>query len=138
MTTTDTRAEVDAAVAGTVRWLETGDIADGLFADDVFLDLTLPHWRIQVLGADAVARSRQQLHPFRGTVRVERVDRTDRGFVMAFEERWHHEGQDWYCREQIRADVVGGSITDATVYCTGDWDEAVQARHSAEVDLIRP
>jgi hypothetical protein len=138
MTTTDTRTEIDAAVAGVVRWLETGEVSDGLFADDVFLDLTLPHWRVQLIGADAVVAGRKQLHPFPGQVRVERVDRTEHGFAMAFEERWHHDGQDWYCREQIRADVVGGSITDTAVYCTGDWDEAAQARHAAEVVLIRP
>jgi hypothetical protein len=138
MTTTYNRAEVDSAVAGVVRWLETGEVADGLFAEDLFMDLTLPHWRVQVLGGDAVARSRAEFHPFPGKVRVERVDRTDRGFVMAFEERWHHEDQDWYCREQMRADVVGGALTDVAVYCTGDWDEAVQARHAAQVSLIRP
>ena len=137
-TRADTRAQLDTAIAGVVRWLETGEVADGLFAEDLFLDLTLPHWRVQFLGAEAVTRSRADFHPFLGKVRVERVDHTDRGFVMAFEERWRHEGQDWYCREQIRADVVGGSLTDVSVYCTGDWDEAVQARHAAQVDLIRP
>lgn len=138
-TTTDPgRTDVDAAVAGLVRWLETGDAATGLFAEDCFLDLSLPHWRIQALGADGVQEFRRTEHPFPGTVRVERVDRTEHGFVMAFEERWHHEGEDWYCREQLRADVVGGSITELAVYCTGDWDAAVQARHAAQVTLLRP
>ena len=29
-----------------VRWLETTRLPYGLFADDVFIDLTLPHWRL--------------------------------------------------------------------------------------------
>ncbi|MEU4191824.1 hypothetical protein AB0E69_08000 [Kribbella sp. NPDC026611] len=131
--------EVDASVARLVDWLETGEVQAGMLADDCFLDLSLPHWRIQVEGvADCLAVRREQ-HPFPGAVRVERVDRTEGGFVMAFEERWVAEGQTWYCREQFAADVdPRGAITDLRVYCTGDWDEARQAEHAAEVKLIRP
>jgi hypothetical protein len=38
----------------------------------------------------------------------------------------------------IRADVADGVITEVAVYCTGDWDEEVQRRHAAEVELARP
>lgn len=127
---------VDRAVAGLVAWLETGSGADQVFAPDCFLDLSLPHWRVQADGAEGLLRIRDEDHPRPGRVRVERVDRTDQGFVMAFEERWE-DGQQWYCREQVRADVVDGLIVDLAVYCTGDWDEAVQARHEAEVTLLR-
>jgi hypothetical protein len=66
------------------------------------------------------------------------VDRTERGFVIAVEERWDHEGQRWYCREQFRADVAGDEIVELAAYCTGDWDEATQASHRADVALSRP
>jgi hypothetical protein len=130
--------DVATPVAHLVRWLETGEAADGMFAADCFTDVTVPHWRLQATTGADIVRLRAELHPFPGRVRVERLDRTETGFVMAFEERWPHEGQDWYCRELVRADVVDGAITDFAVYCTGDWDEDVQRRHSAEVRLVRP
>jgi len=138
MTTMTTRTQVDTAVANVVRWLETGEAPTGTFADDCFLDLSLPHWRLQSATAAEALAIRRESHPWPGVVRVERVDHTERGFVIAFEERWDHEDQRWYCREQIRADVVDGSIVEMAVYCTGDWDAARQAVHGAEVTLLRP
>jgi hypothetical protein len=34
------------------RAVETGDVPDGLFRPDVFLDLSTPTWRIQTTGAE--------------------------------------------------------------------------------------
>jgi hypothetical protein len=137
MTTVAVRA--DAAVARLVEWLETGVAPDGTFAVECFTDLSLPHWRLQFATGAATLAARRELHPYPGRLRVERVDRTESGFVIAFEERWHHEGQNWYCREQIAAGVNdAGEITELRVYCTGDWDEARQAEHDAEITLLRP
>jgi len=133
----DPGPDTSAVVAAFVAWLETGAAPDEVFAPDCFLDLTLPHWRVQADSVEGLVHIRQSSHPAPGRVRVERVDRTPSGFVLAFEERWE-DGQSWYCREQARADVLDGRITELAVYCTGDWDEAVQARHAAEVTLLRP
>jgi hypothetical protein len=120
-----------------VGWLETGVRPDGLFADDVFCDLSLPQWRVQAQGPDDVYAIREADHPFRGTVSVEALDRTARGFLVQFEERWDAEGQQWYCRELIHCRVTDGRISELSVYCTGDWDAAVQERHAEQVRLIR-
>src|SRR5260370_12766475 len=40
------RPDSSAAVAGLIRFLETGAVRDGLFAPDVFSDLSLPPWPI--------------------------------------------------------------------------------------------
>jgi len=128
----------DAAVARLVHWLETGEGAEETFASDCFLDLSLPQWRIQSDTREALVAVRRDGHPAPGRVRVERVDRTGSGFVIAFEERWSAAGQEWYCRELIRADVAGGRITELAAACTGDWDEEVQARHARDVSLLRP
>jgi len=77
-------------------------------------------------------------HPCPGQVRVERVEQTGHGFTIEFEERWDDQGQRWYCREMIRADVAGGSIVELSIFCTGDWDEARQREHAGAVQLIRP
>jgi hypothetical protein len=127
-----------AVVAKLIRYLETGSAPDGLFASDLFVDLTVPLWRLQAGSAEDTIALRASSHPWPGRVRVERVETTGHGFTIEFEERWDHENQRWYCREMIRADVVDGTITEMAVYCTGDWDEAQQKAHAAAMQLIRP
>ena len=41
-------------------------------------------------------------------------------------------------REMARADVEDGSISELSVYCTGDWDTERVAEHQAAVSLLRP
>jgi hypothetical protein len=134
---TTTQSDVGVAVARLVRWLESGEAPVGLVTDDVFADLTFPRWRVQTEGGDSLIRARQRLHPRLGKVVVERVDRTERGFTIEFEERWLDAGQNWYCREQMRCDLRRDSIAELSLYCTGDWDEARVAEHAAAVSLIR-
>lgn len=121
-----------------VRWLHAGDRPNDLFTEDVFVDLSLPHWRVQGRGVDTTFGIREDGHPYRGTVRVEALDRTSRGFLIQFEERWIADAHHWYCRELIHCVVVDDRISELSVYCTGDWDEAVQQRHAEEVTLLRP
>jgi len=133
-----TATETSVAVANLIRFLETGTAADGLFAVGAFCDLSLPQWRLQAGSAAEILALRTDSHPFPGQVRVERVEQTGHGFTLEFEERWQHEGRRWYCREMIRADVIGDSIVELSVYCTGDWDEATVAQHAESVALARP
>ncbi len=121
-----------------VQWLKTGVRPGDLFTADVFVDLSLPHWRIQAQGAEDAFRVRECDHPSQGEVRVEALDRTSRGFLVQFEERWSDGGQRWYCRELIHCIVNGDRISELSVYCTGDWDEVVQRRHHEQVCLLRP
>jgi hypothetical protein len=124
--------------AALVRWLETGDPSGRLFAEDVFTDLSLPRWRLQGEGPEETADLRAASHPFPGEVTVRSLDRTSRGFLVELEERWDAEGQRWYCRELFHCAVSGDRVTQLSVYCTGDWDEAVQQRHTEQVRLTRP
>ena len=105
-----------------VRWLEDGVRRDDLFADDLFTDLSLPQWRIQGTCADDAYRIREAGHPFPGKVRVERLEPTSAGFLLEFEERWHADGQDWYCREMMHAAVsrpAGSPSSASTAPATG-------------------
>jgi len=136
--TVDADTDVSAAVDRLVAWLERGD-TNGLFAPDVFADLTFPQWRVQVLGDGEIVRLKNQLHPPSGTARVERVRQSDRGYVAQVEERWEAEGQEWYCREAFVCDLDDqGRIAELGYYCTGDWDEARVAEHAEAVTLLRP
>jgi hypothetical protein len=129
---------VDASVGRLVAWLERGE-TDGLLAPDAFADLTFPHWRLQVQGAEEMDRTKNELHPPGGTTRVERLHRTEKGYVVRVEERWESGGQQWYCREAFICDLdEQGRIAELGYYCTGDWDEARVAEHAEAVTLLRP
>jgi hypothetical protein len=121
-----------------VTFLETGVVPEGLFRPDVFLDLTMPTWRVQSVGAEDLIAERKAGHPSAGRVPRWRADPTPTGFVFEFEERWDAEGQEWYSRELMRVEVTDGQIAELAVYCTGDWDQARQAEHAAAVTLLRP
>ena len=121
-----------------VRWLETGQRPDDLFAADVFTDLTVPHWRLQALGDDDTFALREQSHPFPGLVTLGMLEQTSSGFLLAFEERWEDGGQRWYCREMIHCVVGEGRVREMSIYCCGDWDEDRQRRHAEGVRLVRP
>lgn len=121
-----------------VAWLETGVRPVDLFAPGVFIDLTVPQWRLQAADAEGAFSLRERSHPFPGRVTVEALDRTSRGFLLQFEERWEADGQRWYCRELIHCTVEDGRICELAVYCTGDWDEATQHQHAEQVRLLRP
>jgi len=136
-TMTATEQDAATAVAQLIGYLETGDVPEGLFAPDVFLDFTPPVWRLQAGDVAGLLAIRRNGHPCPGKVTVSRVEPTSRGFTMELEERWEDSGEHWYCREMIRADVEGATITDMAVYCTGDWDEAQQRSHAAQVTLLR-
>ena len=129
---------VNELVQKFIAFLETGTAPDGLFAPDIFLDFTMPTWRVQSQGTAQAVALRKRGHPAPGKVARYRLDLIPAGFVLELEERWTDAGQNWYCREMFRADVRDGLITELSVYCTGDWDAARQAQHQTAVKLIRP
>jgi hypothetical protein len=130
--------DANALAEKLIRFIETGDVAPGLFAGDVFLDMTMPTWRIQAQGVADVVAVRRDGHPGASRVPRWRCDPMPGGFVVEIEERWDHGGQEMYCRELARADVQDGVIASITIYCTGDWDRARQAEHARDVRLLRP
>jgi hypothetical protein len=141
MTTTVAAAEVPTSVRDSVdrlvAFLQTG-ATDGLFAPDVFADVTLPHWRVQALGADEVIAAKTRMHPPAGRTRVEKVLAGPGAYTLKVEERWEDGGQQWYCREAFLAGLdEQGRIADFSLYCTGDWDEARVAEHARAVTLLR-
>ena len=68
------RPDPNAAVARLIGFLETGTAPDGLFAPDVFADLSLPQWRIQTDAPPTSSPSGPTATPYPGQVRVERVE----------------------------------------------------------------
>ena len=121
-----------------ITFMETGAPPDGLFTPDVFCDFTMPQWRLQAQGIEDVTALRNAGHPGPSSIPRSRFDPTTTGFVLEVEEQWDQDGESWYCRELFRADVGEAGISEISVYCTGDWDRALVARHGREVSLLRP
>jgi hypothetical protein len=67
---------------------------------DVVADVTFPQWHVQTDNVADLLAIRGADHP--GPGQVVRVEATDRGFTMEFEERWEHTSQHWYAREVLR------------------------------------
>jgi hypothetical protein len=112
-------------------FLETGTLPDGLFHPTAVLDVSMPTWGIEARDREDLLRVRKDSHPWPGTITI-RLDPMPACFLLEFEERWKHDGQHWYCREMLRADVADGQISVLTVYCTGDWDEARQQEYAQQ------
>src|SRR5690349_25139059 len=86
-----------------IRFLETGDVPEGLFRPDVFLDLTMPTWRVQAASAEDLNAKRTQGPPGPGRVTRWRADPPPAGLGLESEERWNSEGQQWHARETMRS-----------------------------------
>ena len=117
MSTTAAGSRAQRLAGDLIAFLETGKPAEGR--------------------EEAVALRLHQ-HPTSGRVVRSRLDETPTGFVLEFDERWHDGGHDWYAREIARADVGDDGITELSVYCTGDWDQAREEEHRRAVRLLRP
>jgi ketosteroid isomerase-like protein len=115
----------------------TADASDVL-ADDVFLDGNPPLWRFQLEGRAAFDAWIKSFMAGGADTTVLRTIPTATGFVTEFAGRHQEDGEEMTDRKILLADVRGGRIAELTVYCSGDWNADLRARHAAETRLIRP
>lgn len=115
----------------------TADVAD-VFTEDVFLDGHPPLWRFQLQGKDAFAAWIKAYSPDGHPTEVVRTVPTVSGFVTEFTGRFVENGQELTDRKILLCELVGGRISEMTIYCSGDWDAELRARHASEAQIIRP
>jgi hypothetical protein len=114
----------------------TADVGD-LFTEDVFLDGHPPLWRFQLQGREEFAAWLQGYSPDGAETTVVRTVPTVSGFVAEFVGR-HVEGDEAITdRKILLCEVRHGRIADLTIYCSGDWDAELRARHAAEAPILR-
>lgn len=121
-----------------IHFIRTGEDLPGLFDEDVFLDFTPPHWRLQARGLTAAVGVRREGHPWPSEVPRWRSSPIPNGFVIEWEEVWRNAGQQWYCREIAWCETGLGGIVSLAVYCTGDWDEKQVAAHARAGCMLQP
>lgn len=130
-----TAQELSERLADVFRDAEAGDV----LADDVFLDGNPPEWRFQLQGRDTVDAWIKSFMPHGADTTVVRTIPTVTGFVTEFVGRHTEDGEDITDRKILLAEVrAGRRIIELTIYCSGDWNAELRARHAAETRLIRP
>lgn len=125
--------ELSERLADVFRTAEAGDV----LGDDVFLDGHPPLWRFQLQGRDAFDAWIKSFMPHGADTTVVRTIPTVSGFVTEFVGRHDEDGAEITDRKILLAEVRGGRIAELTIYCSGDWDAALRARHARETRLIR-
>ena len=115
----------------------TADVGD-LFTDDVFLDGHPPLWRFQLQGIEAFASWLQGYAPEGIETIVVRALPTASGFLSELTGRHEEDGELMTDRKIVLCVVRDGRIVELTIYCSGDWDADLRARHEAETTLLRP
>ena len=115
----------------------TADVGD-LFTDDLFLDGHPPLWRFQLQGIDAFSSWLVAYAPDGVDTTVVRTVPTANGFVTELTGRHEEEGELMTDRKIVLCAVRDERIAELTIYCSGDWDAELRARHAAETTLLRP
>jgi ketosteroid isomerase-like protein len=123
---------------GFARVFETFDARADVFAPDAFFDLNMPVWRFQLQGADAFGSQIEAINQGPTRIDVLRTVPTASGFVTEHEEHQTVAGEDLSARRLWLCEVTDGRIVDVVGYCSGEWDEALRARHAVEAPLLRP
>jgi ketosteroid isomerase-like protein len=114
------------------------DAGDDVFSPDVFFDLNMPVWRFQMQGPEAWAAQLRKLAQGEVRVDVQRTIATETGFVTEHVERQAVAGEELSARRLWLCEVRDGRIAEVVGYCSGEWDEALRARHAVEAPMIRP
>lgn len=126
--------ELSERLADVFRTAQVGDA----LTDDVFLDGHPPLWRFQLRGREVFAAWLKDYSPDGVDTTVARTVPTANGFVTELVGS-HTEGDELITdRKIVLCEVRNGEIAEMTIYCSGDWDAELRARHTAETTLIRP
>jgi len=121
-------------LAEVFRKSEVGDV----FTPDVFFDLNMPVWRFQLEGPAAFEAFLRELNPDGVELTTGTTTPTASGFVVEHQDRKIEDGHEVTSRKLLLCDVREGQIAAVVVYCSGEWDEELRARHAAEAPMIRP
>jgi hypothetical protein len=143
MTTTHDTKPIDQATAERLSErfhdaFHTFEAGEDAFTPDAFFDLNMPEWRFQLQGREAFAAQLERINEGPSRVEILRTVPTASGFVAEHVEHQDVYGEDHSARRLVLCEVVRGRIAEVTVYCTGEWDDELRARHAAEAPMIRP
>jgi ketosteroid isomerase-like protein len=117
---------------------ETLDGGEDVFAPDAFFDLNMPIWRFQIEGREAFVAQIARINQGPSRVEITRTVPTVSGFVAEHVEHQYVNGDDLSARRLVLCQVRDERIVEVVIYCSGEWDEELRARHATEAPMIRP
>ena len=126
--------ELSERLADVFRTADVGEV----FTEDLFLDGHPPYWRFQLQGRDQFAAWLAGYAPAGTEVDVARTVPTASGFITELTGRHEEDGAEMTDRKIVLCEVRDGRVSELTIYCSGDWDADLRARHAAETTLPRP
>jgi ketosteroid isomerase-like protein len=129
-----TAQDLSERLADVFRTAEVGDV----LTEDVFLDGHPPLWRFQLQGRDNFAAWLNGYSPDGAETTVVRTIPTATGFVTELVGRHKEQGEEMTDRKIVLCEVRGSRIAELPVYCSGDWNAELRARHAAEAPVLRP
>ena len=129
-----TTEDLSQALAEAFRTAQVGDV----FTDDIFLDGHPPFWRFQLEGIATFAAWLHDYSASRPKVEVVRTIQTENGFVTEHFSEHDEDGKSLSGRKLLLCTVRDGRVSEMTVFCSGDWDAELRARHAAEAPMLRP
>ena len=116
------------------RTLETSSAADGTFADDVVLDVLLPHGRTRSTGIAALEESLRAEAPGRD-IELWRSHATFDGFAVEYAYRTHGTTPSLAAGVMIAA-LRDGLVQRLLVTCAGNWSAETEATVLAETGAL--
>ncbi len=118
-----TTGAIDQLLAGVV----SGDIPEGIFADDAVLDATVPNWRFAIRGGGAIRDQLSQWYADSG--QFESLQRTPilGGELVEFTLTWTENGVDHMAHQAHILGVVDNLVASDTVFCGGRWPASLVA-----------
>jgi ketosteroid isomerase-like protein len=121
MTTSDPISRFTASI-------ESAGVATAeVFCDDVRLDATVPHWRFQVRGAEAVAAELSRWYSAPGQFEDLRRTPLADGELVEFTLAWQEDGVPHASHQAHVLTVREGRIAADRVWCGGRWPAALLA-----------
>jgi ketosteroid isomerase-like protein len=120
---------------GYLAFFTDATITDGVFTEDVILDMNVPAWRFQVQGVAALRATRQSAGG-RWDVHAGPVTPTSDGFVVETSYDSIADGVQFYTRSVDVVTIRDGRISKLVHYCTGPWDPATRAQHAREAPML--
>ena len=126
--TTLQRTAVDQFLAA----LTSAEIADcTAWSEDAVLDATVPNWRFQVTGADAIQAEYAKWFADPGEFEQLRRRPTEDGEVVEYTLTWTEDGVAHAAHHMHLLTVDAGLIVADTVLCGGRWPQSLLAEMAA-------
>ncbi len=107
--------------------IESGQLSEDVFCEDILLDATVPNWRFRVKGANAVRDELGTWYAEPGRFGELRRNTFDDGELVEFTLSWEEAGVTHTCHQAHLVRLRGDRIASDTVFCGGRWPATLLA-----------